>query len=157
MIPTAEVEAVVEDGDEGVGEDVEVDMVRDGREAEVASQLLGRGRIMAKAMARRITRMATEEIRALWPDLRCRIYNEAIQSKVEELESVKRELESTIQAKLDLRSQACESVSRLRSKLTVAEEAERELRAELLAVKEAASEKGVRIEALLKVLKELGD
>jgi hypothetical protein len=74
MIPTAEVEAVVEDGDEGVGEDVEVDMVRDGREAEVASQLLGRGRIMAKAMARRITRMATEEIRALWPDLRCRIY-----------------------------------------------------------------------------------
>ncbi|KAI8659905.1 hypothetical protein NCS56_01208800 [Fusarium sp. Ph1] len=90
-------------------------------------------------------------------DLREQPRNEAFQSKVEELESVKRELESAIQAKLDLRSQACESVSRLRSKLTVAEEVERELRAELLAVKEAASEKGARIEALLKVLKELGD
>ena len=76
---------------------------------------------------------------------------------MEELESAKRELESAIQAERGLRSQACESIGRLRSKLTVAEEAERELRAELLAVKEAASEKGARIEALLKVLKELRD
>lgn len=55
MIPTAEVEAMVEDGDDSVSKDIEVGMVRDGREAGVASQLLGRGRIMAKAMARRIT------------------------------------------------------------------------------------------------------
>ncbi|UPK94485.1 hypothetical protein LCI18_005420 [Fusarium solani-melongenae] len=194
----------MEDGDEYVGKDAEVEMAWDGREAEVTSQLLARGRIMARRitaksnmrrsiMAKRGTmeagmeakltsnmhaRMATAEIgralaRSKVSDQREQLRgkeeevgslrraltekNEAFQSKVEGLESVKRELESAIQAKCDLRSQACESVSRLGSKLTVTEEAGRVLRTELLAVKEAASEEGARIEALLKVLKELRD
>ncbi|KAJ4201288.1 hypothetical protein NW767_006938 [Fusarium falciforme] len=99
MISTAEVEAVMEDGDEDVGEDVEVDMVRDGREAEVAFQLLKGSEV---SDLREQLRGKEEEVVSLRRALTEK--NEAFQSKVEELESVKRELESAIQAKLDLRS-----------------------------------------------------
>ncbi|WAO94253.1 Hypothetical protein NCS54_01182800 [Fusarium falciforme] len=107
MISTAEVEAVMEDGDEDVGEDVEVDMnhgqgygqedYEDGNRRN--SSPLARSEV---SDLREQLRGKEEEVVSLRRALTEK--NEAFQSKVEELESVKRELESAIQAKLDLRS-----------------------------------------------------